>query len=75
MAGGGYYMIAGRKVLTEYLALGTLTTTGVAAYAFSGKKSQKEAVHTPPGDARSEEVYVRDYLIKKEREEAAKVDA
>jgi len=66
-------MIAGRKIANEYLAIGTLLTTAVGAWAATGKKSPQEAVPTPSPDARNEDGFVRDYLIKKEREEVDKV--
>ncbi|KAH7322146.1 hypothetical protein B0J17DRAFT_684404 [Rhizoctonia solani] len=41
---GGYYVIAGRRVANEYLALGTLFTTGAIAWGASrgGSKKQPE---------------------------------
>jgi len=69
---GAAYMIAGRKVLPEYLAIATLTSSLAAVYAFTGGKKPAEAVPTPgpevpPG---SQDGHIRDYLIQKEREEA-----
>ncbi|KAG8905614.1 hypothetical protein FRB99_008560 [Tulasnella sp. 403] len=71
------YQIAGRAVKSEYLALGTLLSTGFLAYASTGgsKKSAATVSAKPApisvGDASSDEQdFIRQFVEAAEKEEA-----
>ncbi|ORX93597.1 hypothetical protein K493DRAFT_408342 [Basidiobolus meristosporus CBS 931.73] len=48
---GGYYVIAGKKILNEYLAIGTLVGLGASVYAatkYTGSKKPETPIADKP---------------------------
>lgn len=76
---GGYYVIAGRRVANEYLALGTLFTTGALAWGASrgggSKKKEPESLVDKAKGAlgvgeSDEEAFIRKFIADAEKEGA-----
>ncbi|KAG8735451.1 hypothetical protein FRC11_003262 [Ceratobasidium sp. 423] len=74
---GGYYVIAGRRVANEYLALGTLFTTGAIAWGASRGGSKKkpepenlvDKVKSALGAGESdEEAFIKQFIADAEKE-------
>ncbi|KIO29304.1 hypothetical protein M407DRAFT_242657 [Tulasnella calospora MUT 4182] len=68
------YVIAGRAIKSEYLALGTLFSTGLLAYAsMGGKKAAPAGSSAPivvPDASKDEQDFVRQFIEAAEKEEA-----
>ncbi|KAH8926517.1 hypothetical protein BT69DRAFT_1347949 [Atractiella rhizophila] len=70
------FVIAGRKVASEYIAIATFTTFGLGVWAATrGKKSEQkvvEPVKQSIGNAvGEEEAFIRDFVARMEREDTA----
>ncbi|CAE7135820.1 unnamed protein product [Rhizoctonia solani] len=73
---GGYYVIAGRRVANEYLALGTLFTTGAIAWGASRGGSKKKAepeslvdkAKSAIGVGNDEEAFIKKFIADAEKE-------
>ncbi|KAI8459700.1 hypothetical protein BY996DRAFT_3568978 [Phakopsora pachyrhizi] len=68
------YVIFGKRVLNEYLALGTVVTFGTGvALAMRGGDSKKrtDTIPTPAisSSSQDEEAFIRDFVAKMERED------
>ncbi|CAG8464646.1 21830_t:CDS:2 [Dentiscutata erythropus] len=77
MGGGAVYMIAGRKIGSEYLALATLSTIGIGVYAAIKRVKSKQPnplVDSPPINASSvdEEAFIQEFLKSAEADENKK---
>ncbi|CAB4403922.1 unnamed protein product [Rhizophagus irregularis] len=70
---GGSYLIAGRNVSSHYLAITTLATVGLGAFAIS-KRIKSKKPNTPPINASSadEEAFIKEFLKHAEEEEKKK---
>ncbi|GAA98982.1 uncharacterized protein L969DRAFT_50878 [Mixia osmundae IAM 14324] len=70
------YVIAGRKVLNEHLALATFGVTGLGVYLSMRGGPAKDAAGKPKpiitADSSDESNYIKSYVENMEREEAAK---
>lgn len=68
------YVILGRRVLNEHLALGTLVTfgTGVALAMRGGSKTDKKNIPAPviSSSSKDEEAFIREFVANMEREDA-----
>ncbi|KAH9822621.1 hypothetical protein DFH28DRAFT_949226 [Melampsora americana] len=70
------YVIFGKKVLNEYLALGTFVAfgTGVTLSMRGGSKSTSQTEIPQPviaASSKDEEAFIRDFVANMEREDAA----
>ncbi|POW13417.1 hypothetical protein PSHT_07671 [Puccinia striiformis] len=75
------YVIFGRRVLNEHLAVGTLAVfgTGVALAMRGGSKTDKSQIPAPAitsssnwtSTLRDEEAFIREFVANMEREDAA----
>ncbi|ORX93296.1 hypothetical protein K493DRAFT_316076 [Basidiobolus meristosporus CBS 931.73] len=65
---GGYYVIAGKKIANEYLALGTLGSLGLLVWGAKKKLAgpPKDFTSEPPLNTSSaeEEAFVKEYIAK-----------
>ncbi|KAK9722096.1 hypothetical protein K7432_002943 [Basidiobolus ranarum] len=65
---GGYYVIAGKKIANEYLALGTLGSLGALVWGAKKKMAgpPKDLTSEPPLNTASaeEEAFVKEYISK-----------
>merc|ERR1711939_175883 len=63
------YVIAGRAIKNEYLALGTFAVTGaLAALSMGGKKADKSALPAISTGNSDEEKYIKDFIANMEKE-------
>ncbi|KAH9454543.1 hypothetical protein MJO28_007541 [Puccinia striiformis f. sp. tritici] len=69
------YVIFGRRVLNEHLAVGTLAVfgTGVALAMRGGSKTDKSQIPAPAitSSSKDEEAFIREFVANMEREDAA----
>ncbi|EJT99214.1 hypothetical protein DACRYDRAFT_117981 [Dacryopinax primogenitus] len=75
------YMILGRPIASEYLAIGTFLLTGVGAWAATrksavppaaaGAKIIKPAEVTVQGASKEEEEFIRQFVAEAEKEDKA----
>ncbi|EGG02501.1 uncharacterized protein MELLADRAFT_72769 [Melampsora larici-populina 98AG31] len=69
------YVIFGKKVLNEYLALGTFVAFGTGvALSMRGSKSTSQTEIPQPviaASSKDEEAFIRDFVANMEREDAA----
>ncbi|CAG8646397.1 13636_t:CDS:2 [Cetraspora pellucida] len=77
MGGGAVYMIAGRKIGSEYLAIATLSTIGLGVYAAVKRVQSKRPnplTDSPPINASSaeEEAFIQEFLKSAEADENKK---
>ncbi|KAK9704407.1 hypothetical protein K7432_010199 [Basidiobolus ranarum] len=71
---GGYYVIAGKKVMNEYLAIGTLVGLGASVFAatkYSGSKQTATPIaQKPVVDATvDEEDFIKEFIRAAEGDE------
>ncbi|KNZ64262.1 hypothetical protein VP01_104g10 [Puccinia sorghi] len=73
------YVILGKRVLNEHLAVGTLAVfgTGVALAMRGGSKTDKSQIPAPAinSSSKDEEAFIREFVANMEREDAAAIVA
>ncbi|KIJ35284.1 hypothetical protein M422DRAFT_782573 [Sphaerobolus stellatus SS14] len=71
------YVIAGRAIKSEYLAIGTLVSTiGLAVAMSGGSKKKDTAAHTPAtqtfgGGSKEEDDFIRNFIAEADKADKA----